>query len=205
MRCRFCHNPEFVLPERLAELKNDFIPTGVFLRFVESRKGFLDGIVVCGGEPTIHNDLPEFLREIKDRGFLVKLDTNGSRPDMVRRVIAEGLVDYFAVDVKHSDSKYEGLCGSGASFEKTIESAKIIIESGIDHEFRTTVARGEHTADDIAKIALSLKGARRYFLQNYRPGHVLDEKFRGSSFEMRELAEFVEKAAEFVTEVRIRT
>lgn len=178
MRCRFCHNPEFVLPERLAELKNDFIPTGVFLRFVESRKGFLDGIVVCGGEPTIHNDLPEFLREIKDRGFLVKLDTNGSRPDMVRRVIAEGLVDYFAVDVKQSASKYEGLCGSGASFEKTMESAKIIIESGVDHEFRTTVAKGEHTADDIAKIALSLKGARRYFLQNYRPGHVLDESFR---------------------------
>lgn len=178
MRCRFCHNPEFVLPERLAEMKNDFIPAGVFLRFLDSRKGFLDGIVVCGGEPTIHNDLPEFLREIKSRGFLVKLDTNGSRPDMVRQVVVEGLVDYFAVDMKQSASKYEGLCGSGASFEKTMESAKIIIESGIDHEFRTTVAKGEHTAEDIGEIARSLAGARRYFLQNYRPGNVLDGEFR---------------------------
>lgn len=129
MRCRFCHNPEFVLSERLTEMKNDFIPTLAFLKFLDTRKGFLDGIVVCGGEPTIHNDLPEFLREIKNRGFLVKLDTNGSRPEMVRQVIAEGLVDYFAVDVKQSASKYEGLCGSGASFDKTLESAKLIIKS----------------------------------------------------------------------------
>lgn len=124
---------------------------------------------------------------------------------MVRRVIAEGLVDYFAVDVKQSESKYEGLCGSGASFDKTMESAKLIIKSGIDHEFRTTVAKGEHTVEDIGKIARGLTGARRYFLQNYRPGHVLDEKFRGASFEIRELVEFVEKASAFVSEVKMRT
>ena len=90
-------------------MKNDFIPTEIFFRFLDARKGFLDGIVVCGGEPTIHNDLPEFLREIKSRGFLVKLDTNGSRQEMVREVIAEGLVDYFAVDVKTSSAKYSPL------------------------------------------------------------------------------------------------
>lgn len=178
MRCRFCHNPEFVLPERLSELKGSFIPTEIFFRFLETRKGFLDGIVVCGGEPTIHNDLPDFLREIKNRGFLVKLDTNGNRPEMVRQAINEGLVDYFAVDVKHSSSKYEALCGPGASFDKTMESARLIIESGIDHEFRTTVVKGEHTDSDIEEIARSLTGARRHFLQNYRPGNVLDETFR---------------------------
>lgn len=186
-------------------MKNDFIPQGVFLRFLDSRKGFLDGIVVCGGEPTIHNDLPEFLREIKKRGFLVKLDTNGNRPEMVRRVIEEGLVDYFAIDVKQSASKYETLCGAGASFEKTAESARLVIESGIDHEFRTTVAKGEHTAADIEEIARTLAGARRYFLQNYRPGNVLDADFRASSFETRELVELVEKASAFVDEVRMRT
>ncbi len=190
MRCRFCHNPEFVLPERLSEMKNDFIPEFAFFKFLDSRKGFLDGIVVCGGEPTVHNDLPEFLREIKNRGFLVKLDTNGNRPDIVRRVIAEGLADYFAVDVKHSPAKYETLCGTGASFEKTVESARLIIESGIDHEFRTTVARGEHTSEDIEEIARALSGVRRHFLQNYRPGNVLDETFRGSPFESRELEAF---------------
>ena len=205
MRCRFCHNPEFVLPERLAEMKDDFIPTFAFFKFLDARKGFLDGIVVCGGEPTIHNDLPEFLREIKSRGFLVKLDTNGNRPDMVRKVIEEGLVDYFAIDVKQSVSKYAPLCGTGASFEKTTESARLVIESGIDHEFRTTVAKGEHTAADIREIARALAGARRYFLQNYRPGNVLDQDFRASSFETRELAEFVEIAGEFVREVNMRT
>lgn len=204
MRCRFCHNPEFVLPERLSEMKNDFIPQEIFYRFLDSRKMFLDGIVVCGGEPTIHNDLPEFLREIKSRGFLVKLDTNGNRPEVVRHVIDEGLVDYFAIDVKHSSGKYEGLAGPGASFEKTIESARIVIESGIDHEFRTTVARNEHELADIAEIARAIAGAKRYFLQNYRPGNVLDSQFRGSPFEKRDLERFAESARKHVEEVRIR-
>jgi pyruvate formate lyase activating enzyme len=191
MRCRFCHNPEFVLPERVAEMKNDFIPTEIFFRFLDSRRGFLDGVVVCGGEPTVHNDLPEFLRAIKSRGFLVKLDTNGSRPEMVRSVIEAGLVDYFAIDVKQSAPKYEALCGPGASFEKTALSARLVIESGVDHEFRTTVAKGEHTDEDIEEIAYALTGARRYFLQNYRPGNVLDPRFRGSPFEDSELKDFV--------------
>lgn len=159
-------------------MKNDFIPTGAFFRFLDSRKGFLDGVVVCGGEPTIHNDLPDFLREIKNRGFLVKLDTNGGRPDVVRHVIDEGLVDYFAIDIKQSASKYESLCGPGVSFEKTALSARIVIESGIDHEFRTTVVKGEHTAEDIEEIARALAGARRHFLQNYRSENVLDITFR---------------------------
>lgn len=191
MRCRFCHNPEFVLPERVAEWKNDAIPVGVFLRFLDSRKGFLDGVVVCGGEPTLHGDLPELLKEIKARGFLVKLDTNGSRPEMVRNVIEAGLVDYFAMDVKQSVSKYEALCGPGASFEKTVESARLVIESGVDHEFRTTVAKGEHVTEDMEEIARAISGARRYFLQNYRPGDVLDSRFRGSPFEDSELKDFV--------------
>lgn len=185
-------------------MKNDFIPEFAFFKFLDSRKGFLDGIVVCGGEPTIHNDLPEFLREIKNRGFLVKLDTNGNRPEMVRRIIDEGLVDYFAIDVKQSAAKYAPLCGAGASFEKTAETARLVMESGIDHEFRTTVAKGEHTVEDVAEIARALAGARRYFLQNYRPGNVLDDDFRAASFETRELAEFVEIAGEFVEEVRVR-
>ncbi|MDQ1344368.1 MAG: pyruvate formate lyase activating enzyme [Patescibacteria group bacterium] len=204
MRCRFCHNPEFVLPERVAEWKDDAIPVGVFLRFLDSRKGFLDGVVVCGGEPTLHGDLPELLKEIKARGFLVKLDTNGSRPEMVRAVIESGLVDYFAMDVKHSSAKYERLCGPGASFEKTIESARIVIESGVDHEFRTTVAKGEHEFSDIEEIARALMGARRYFLQNYRPGGVLDRAFHGASFTAEELALFAARAREFVPTVKIR-
>lgn len=204
MRCRFCHNPEFVLPERLSELKGASIPTEVFFRFLDSRKMFLDGIVVCGGEPTIHGDLPDFLREIKSRGYLVKLDTNGNRPEVVRHVISEGLVDYFAIDVKHSSEKYPWLAGPGASFEKTVESARIVIESGIDHEFRTTVAKGEHTAEDIGEIARAISGARRYFLQNYRPGNVLDPGFRGSPFEGSELERFAETARQHVREVRVR-
>ncbi len=172
-------------------MKNDFIPTEIFFRFLETRKGFLDGIVVCGGEPTVHNDLPDFLRAIKSRGFLVKLDTNGSRPEMVRNVIESGLVDYFAIDVKQSAPKYERLCGPGASFEKTIESARLVIESGVDHEFRTTVAKGEHVAEDVEEIARAISGARRHFLQNYRPDGVLDPTFRGSPFEDSELKDFV--------------
>ena len=177
-RCRFCHNPEFVLPERLAEMKNDFIPEAPFFRFLETRKGLLDGVVVCGGEPTMHPDLPDFIRKIKGMGFSVKLDTNGNRPEVVRGLVEEGLVDYFAVDFKQTPEKYGKLCGDKPAPEKILETVRIVVESGVDHEFRTTVAKGEHSAEDVRNIASLLKGARRYCLQNFRPAVTLDPEFR---------------------------
>ena len=102
LRCRFCHNPEFVLPEELEKIRHDFIGEEVFFRFLQTRVGFLDGVVICGGEPTIHKDLPEFCQKIKNLGFLVKLDTNGSNPEMLELLLEQKLVDYIAMDIKHS-------------------------------------------------------------------------------------------------------
>lgn len=106
LRCGFCHNPEFVLIEEIEKIRHDFISEEIFFRFLSTRIGFLDGVVICGGEPTIHTDLPEFCRRIKDLGFLVKLDTNGSNPEMLEKLLNQELVDYIAMDIKHTFDKY---------------------------------------------------------------------------------------------------
>lgn len=106
LRCRFCHNPEFVLPEKIRAIQDQILREKSFFDFLESRRGLLDGVSVCGGEPTIHSDLPRFLREIKKRGFLVKLDTNGRYPLVLQKILDEKLVDYIAMDIKHTWGKY---------------------------------------------------------------------------------------------------
>ncbi len=108
-RCGFCHNPEFVLPDRVEKLRKDFISEEIFFRFLKTRIGFLDGVVICGGEPTIHSDLMGFCKKIKDLGFLVKLDTNGSRPEVIRDLLDANLIDYIAMDVKHTWEQYADL------------------------------------------------------------------------------------------------
>ncbi len=110
LRCRYCHNPEFVLPERIKAMTDSFIPKEPFFRFLEARKGKLDGVSICGGEPTMHKDLPEFIAKIRTLGFLVKLDTNGHNHEMIVRLIRERAVDYFALDIKQTSKKYATLC-----------------------------------------------------------------------------------------------
>ncbi len=177
MRCGFCHNPEFVLPERVKKLSPSFIDEAVFLRFLDERQGLLDGVVVSGGEPTIWQDLPKFLGEIKKRGFLVKLDTNGNRPEVLAALIDGKLVDYVAMDVKTSLEDYVTLVGKGVNQEYIRKSVEILKMNKVPYEFRTTLIKEVHTKEVLEAMQELLTGAKQWFLQAFRPGHTLDTCF----------------------------
>jgi len=160
-RCVYCHNPELVIPPFPPK-----VPEEYFFDFLESRKGKLDGVVICGGEPTIHPNLPEFIRKIKERGFAVKLDTNGYNVRMIKRLIEENLLDYIAMDVKAPLEKYEEIVGVKIEKERIVEAIKIIMDSGVKYEFRTT-AYPSLGLKDYEKIGELIEGARLHVIQQY--------------------------------------
>jgi len=170
-RCHFCHNPELVLPEKFD--KKTFWSEEKILDFLESRVKLLDALVITGGEPTMHSGLESFIKKVRELGLLVKLDTNGTKPHIVERLIKKGLIDYIAMDIKAPWKKYEEVVGCSVDLEKIKKSVKIIIGSGIDHEFRSTVLPGLHSASDIIAMARQVKGADAYFLQQFRPAEKL--------------------------------
>lgn len=196
MRCGYCHNAEFVLPEEIKKLQNDFIPPEKIYSFLETRKGLLDGVAITGGEPTIHADLPDFIRKIKEMGFLVKLDTNGTNPEMLEALFAEKLLDYVAMDVKASQGKYDTMTGVNNNLEKIKKSRDLIMNSGVDYEFRTTVVKGCHDEAEIDQIAQFCKGTPQYTLQNFRSVKVLDPAFKTKHGFSDEELETLKKVAE---------
>ena len=173
-RCPFCHNGSLVLPERMGET----ISKEDFLAFLDSRRGRLQGVCVSGGEPTLQPDLPELLYEIKSRGFSVKLDTNGTNPEMLSALVSDGLVDYVAMDIKNSPAKYAETAGvknaecrvQSAEFllHNVKESASLLMQGRVDFEFRTTLMKEFHTRDDMRAIGEWLRGDEKLFLQTYR-------------------------------------
>ena len=172
LRCPFCHNVPLVLDPT----GGDTIDEADFFAFLETRKGLLDGVAVTGGEPLLQPDIAGFLSEIKKRGFNVKLDTNGAVPDRLKAVLDAGLVDYVAMDVKNRPEKYALTCGiDGQSYAPFKKSIEIIMTSGVDYEFRTTVVDEFHTIEDIAAIGDEIRGAKRYFLQAFKDSGILDE------------------------------
>ena len=173
MRCGYCHNPELVLPERLAPS----IPVDEVLAFLRSRVGRLDGVVISGGEPTVHEGLPELTRSIKQMGFDVKLDTNGTHPSMVRNMIQEGTIDFVAMDVKGPLEKYVEIAARPINLDAIIESVRLLIDSGVCHEFRTTIVREQLCVDDFEKIGQLVRGASRFALQHFRTGKTISPKF----------------------------
>ncbi|HBP01494.1 MAG TPA: anaerobic ribonucleoside-triphosphate reductase activating protein [Candidatus Moranbacteria bacterium] len=175
-RCPFCHNPELVLADQFPEL-NDM--EAEFFKFLEKRKGKLEGVCITGGEPTIQPDIINFIKKVKAMGFLVKLDSNGTRPDVLRKVIKEKLVDFIAMDIKNSPKKYSKTVGVSADMERIKLSVYMIMNSGIDYEFRTTVVPGIHEEKDFDEIAKWIKGAKAYYLQEFRDLKVIDPKLKG--------------------------
>lgn len=173
-RCPFCYSSELVLPEKIK--KQPRIPEKDFFKFLKERRGLLEGIVICGGEPTINKDLPQFIKKIKKLGYLVKLDTNGSNPEILKALIDEELIDYIAMDIKQSQN-YDRAAGVKVDLKKIRQSIKLIKDSGIGYEFRTTVVPTIHTKADIIQIAKDIKPAKKYFLQNFRPEKTIDPKF----------------------------
>lgn len=205
MRCGFCHNPEFVLPEKIRELQADFIEEQTFFNFLEKRRGLLEGVVVSGGEPTIWRDLPEFLRRIKKKGFLTKLDTNGNHPAMLRALLDEKLLDYVAMDVKTSLAEYSKLVGGTVKSENIEESIRILKGSSISYEFRTTLIKEVHTEAVLKEMEELVRGAERYYFQVFRPGHTLSPTFSTyHPFSSGEMEKLVQRFSMFATEVGLR-
>lgn len=164
-RCGFCHNSPLVLDsERLSALNEKDV-----LDFLEKRKNILDGICITGGEPTLNRDLPEFCEKLKKIGYSVKVDTNGTNPQMIRTLVENGLCDFFAMDIKNDKDDYAEIIGfdkyDTSSVEKSVE---YFLSSPVDYEFRTTLIAEYHKKDNILKIGEWIKGAKKYFLQKYK-------------------------------------
>lgn len=172
LRCPFCHNALLV-----TEQDENFIKEEEFFKFIEERKDRLDGVAITGGEPLIHSDIENFIKKIKDIGYAIKLDTNGTFPEKLKKILDEKLVDYVAIDIKNSPEKYAVTVGvSNLDIEKIKRSVKILMESDVDYEFRTTVPKELFTEDDFEKIAQWIAGAKRYFLQEFKDsGNLIEE------------------------------
>ena len=164
LRCPFCHNAPLVLsPEENPQLSQEEV-----LDFLSSRKGLLDGVVLSGGEPLLQSGAADFLSRVRQLGFAVKLDTNGCFPDALEQILSAGLVDYVAMDIKNRPEKYPQTVGLPAfDLAPVRKSVQLLMSSGIDFEFRTTVIREFHTVDDIRAIGQWLHGAPRYSLQQF--------------------------------------
>lgn len=184
-RCGYCHNSEFVLPEKIEQIKDSFIPEDIFFNFLKTRIGLIDGVVISGGEPTLQKDLKDFIKKIKEMGLLVKLDSNGSNFDLLKELIDENLLDYVAMDVKADLDNYKKISGYiGEENELIInikKSISLIMNSDVDYEFRTTIAKNYLSKESLMKIGELICGAKKYALQNFRKGEtVLDSNFNNS-------------------------
>ena len=174
--CPWCYSPELVVPEKIK--KQPKISEKDFFSFLKSKKELLEGVVICGGEPTLNKDLPDFIKKIKKMGFLVKLDTNGSNPKMLKILIDKKLIDYVAMDIKCSQKKYPEIFGKRIRLSDIKKSVEILKNSGIDFEFRTTVVNTVHTKEDFLEIAKWIGGNNiKYYLQNFRPEKTIDPAF----------------------------
>ena len=162
-RCPFCHNGLTLL-----ENVSDFIPFEEILSFLRKRIGILDGVVISGGEPTLMPDLKEKIKAIKELGFLVKLDTNGSNPDLLEELMEEELIDYVAMDIKNSLFKYSLTAGREIDTDKIVKSIKILQNGQIDYEFRTTLIKEYHNELDMISMGKMLKGSPRLYLQEFK-------------------------------------
>ena len=198
-RCPFCHNFELVLgpaPEALSEDE--------FFAFLDKRHGLLDGVAITGGEPCLRPDLPDFIAKIREAGFAVKLDTNGSHPRMLEHLLANGLVDYVAMDIKNSPEKYAQTIGLAAIDLAPIdESIGLLLHSAIEYEFRTTVVRQFHDADDFEKIGSWIAGAKRYFLQAFTDRDTVPDRTLDAP-DPADLAKYRDISAKYVVKAEIR-
>ena len=175
-RCPMCHNYRLITNPQEFET----IPLERILSFLVKRRDFIDGVVITGGEPTIYEGLPNFCRILKNSGFAVKLDTNGYNPEMLRKLIGEKLIDYVAMDIKSAvvKEKYDTAAGADVDVAKIKESIEILMKSGIDYEFRTTVVPTINTIHDISEIAALIRGAKKFVLQYFRPAGAMDPNLR---------------------------
>ena len=171
--CPYCHNVELVMDDpRLTPFENEKV-----FGYLQNKKDWIDGVVISGGEPTLHKDLPILCKELKDMGFSVKLDTNGTNPEMLKELIEKKLVDYVAIDIKSCKDKYEKATSVNADVTAVGKSIKILIKSTVDYEFRTTVLPGIVEIEDMEKIGEWINGAKKYYIQQFVPIKTLNASF----------------------------
>ncbi|HPC34186.1 MAG TPA: anaerobic ribonucleoside-triphosphate reductase activating protein [Candidatus Absconditabacterales bacterium] len=206
-RCPFCHNPETVLPEQMRLIQSDLIPEQAVFNFLKTRVGKLDGVSICGGEPTLQPKLYDFAKKVKEMGFLVKLDTNGRDCEIVKKMVNDGILDYVAIDLKHTRDKYDiavGLKQNNSFFDNYDCLLDSLLKGDIDYEYRATVVKGMHTLEDIEQMAQYIAGAKNFYLQNYVGGNTLDPSFGGQPFSDEELEEMCKIAKKYVQNCGIR-
>ncbi len=181
-RCPYCHNRQLVLGE------GEAIDSQELLSFLIKRKKFIDAVCISGGEPTLQGELHGLIRKIKAADFLIKVDTNGTEPQVIRQLLSEGLLDYIAMDVKGPFHQYELLTQTRVDIEKIKASIELIRNAPIEYEFRTTLCKELLSLEDILETARYLKGSKRYFLQNFRDGDtILTGKGKFSPFTREQL------------------
>ncbi len=201
-RCPFCHNAALVLGDRLSE--SPTLPEEEFFAHIKKRQHVLEGVCVSGGEPTLMPDLLPFLNNIKELGYLVKLDTNGYRPDVLRSAISGGLVDYVAMDIKSSREGYARAVGlDTVDIKKIEESTELLMGGSLPFEFRTTLVRELHSPRDIVAIGEWLRGDEEYFLQTYKDsGDLIDEVFSG--YDENETKDLLNMLIPYIPKAQIR-
>ncbi len=195
-RCPFCHNTPLIVG-------TDELPVSELMDFLKKRQGLLDGVAVTGGEPLLSKDIGDLLRRIKDLGYEIKLDTNGSFPEQLCRLIEDGLVDYVAMDIKNSRKKYGLTAGADGWLPKIEESVKLLLDGRIPYEFRTTVVAELHEEADFRDIGLWLQGAKQYFLQGYvDSGDILTEGLHAAS--RTDMEHYLAIAREYIPHTQLR-
>ena len=162
LRCPFCHNASLVL-----DLPEPAMGQEAFFAFLKKRQGLLDGVCITGGEPTLRKDLPDFIRRIRELGYLVKLDTNGSNPGMLHQLLKENLLDYVAMDIKNCPDRYSATCGNVDILPQVEECLKLLQNSAVEYELRTTLCKPFHDENAMGAIGLWLSGTEHYYLQAF--------------------------------------
>lgn len=200
-RCPFCHNSPLVLPGENTETLDE----NTLLDFLNKRLGIIDGVVFTGGEPLLHSDILELFKKIKNIGYKIKLDTNGSFPVTLEKAITEKLVDRVAMDIKNSPADYGKAIGvTNIDISKIEYSKKLLMTSGIDYEFRTTVVKGIHTKEGMTDLAKWIEGAKEYYLQQYKDsGNILSGEGL-SEFNKEEMLSLAEAVRPYVPSVTLR-
>ena len=200
-RCPFCHNAGLVLPDRLEEAS---ITEDEVMSFLKKRAGMLDGVAITGGEPLLHTDMPEFLEKIKNLGYRIKLDTNGSNPKLLKEIVNAGLVARVAMDIKNAPSEYNKTAGCSVDMEKIEESKDFLLTSTCDYEFRTTVVKGIHTKESLIAAAKWISGAKEYYLQQFKDSGNLIAPDAFEPFDENEMHELADAVRPFVPTVEVR-
>ena len=201
-KCPYCHNPELLSFSTAQVIKQGWI-----MDFLEERKGFLDGVVITGGEPTLHKDLMDFMATIREMGFEVKLDTNGSRPHVLKQILESGLADYVAMDLKTDPAKYAQMVECPVEPEKILRSIQTILNSGINHEFRTTCAWPMIDRDILEGLAEKVAGAELWVFQECRGTRMLVPDFLEKAelvYTHEDVEAFAAQMAPHVREVHVR-